>query len=68
VQIAFEYVRLEMDRHIVIDPALFRPAEVDALHGDSAKARAKLGWKPTCSLDEMIREMVDADLARIASS
>jgi GDPmannose 4,6-dehydratase len=67
-KIAFEYVRLEMDRHIVIDPALFRPAEVDALHGDSAKARAKLGWKPTCSLDEMIREMVDADLARIASS
>jgi len=57
-----------MDRHIVIDPALFRPAEVDFLHADARKARAKLGWEPAISLEEMIREMVDVDLERVASS
>lgn len=67
-KIAFDHVGLEMDRHIVIDPTLFRPAEVDVLRGNTDKARAKLGWKPTTSLEEMIREMVDADLGRIASS
>ena len=67
-RIAFEHAGLEMDRHIVIDPALFRPAEVDFLHADAGKARAKLGWEPAISLEEMIREMVDVDLERIASS
>jgi GDPmannose 4,6-dehydratase len=67
-RIAFEHAGLEMDRHIAINPALFRPADVDFLHGNAAKARAKLGWEPAISLEEMIREMVDADLVRIASS
>jgi GDPmannose 4,6-dehydratase len=53
-----------MDKHLVIDPAFFRPAEVDVLLGDSAKARKALGWKPEITLDQMIREMVDADLER----
>ena len=66
--IAFEHAGLEMDKHVVIDSALFRPADVDVLHGNPAKARAKLGWEPVISLEEMICEMVDADLARIASS
>jgi GDPmannose 4,6-dehydratase len=66
-RIAFEHVGLEMDRHIVIDQTLFRPAEVDVVNGNASKARAKLGWEPTISLEEMIREMVDADLARITS-
>jgi GDPmannose 4,6-dehydratase len=66
-RIAFEHVGLEMDRHIVIDQTLFRPAEVDVVNGNARKARAKLGWEPTISLEEMIREMVDVDLARIAS-
>src|SRR6185437_2276267 len=61
-RMAFEHVGLDMDRHIVIDPALLRPAEVHALLGNSAKAKAKLGWEPLISLEEMIREMVDADL------
>lgn len=65
-RIAFEHVGLEMEEHLVIDPALFRPAEVDVLLGDAAKARDRLGWSPTISLEEMIREMVDADLARLA--
>ncbi len=63
--IAFDHAGLDLDKHLVIDPALFRPAEVDVLLGNAAKARAKLGWEPTVTLDEMIREMVDADLARL---
>jgi len=57
-----------MDRHIVIDQTLFRPAEVDVVNGNARTARAKLGWEPTISLEEMIREMVEVDLERIASS
>jgi GDPmannose 4,6-dehydratase len=64
-RIAFDHVGLKMEDHLVIDPKLFRPAEVDVLLGDPAKAREKLGWKPKISLEEMIREMVDADLKRI---
>ena len=66
--IAFEHVGLKMDDHLVIDPDLFRPAEVEILLGDPAKAKAKLGWEATISLEEMIREMVDADLARHAAA
>ncbi|MEI9404204.1 GDP-mannose 4,6-dehydratase [Mesorhizobium argentiipisi] len=63
-RIAFEHVGLKMDDHLVIDPDLFRPAEVEILLGNPAKAKAKLGWEATISLEEMIREMMDADLAR----
>ena len=66
-QIAFEHVNLSMDKHLVIDPALFRPAEVDVLLGNPDKARAKLGWEPETSLEAMIIEMVDADMKRLAS-
>ena len=54
-----------MDDHVIIDPAFFRPAEVDILLGDASKAKAKLGWSPQTSLEEMILEMVEADLARL---
>jgi GDPmannose 4,6-dehydratase len=54
-----------MDKYIVIDPAFFRPAEVDVLLGNPAKAKEKLGWSPEISLEEMIVEMVEADLARL---
>ena len=64
-RIAFDHAGLDMDRHLVIDPAFFRPAEVDVLLGDSSKARKALGWQPEIDLDTMIREMVDADLARL---
>jgi len=53
-----------MDEHLVIDPGLFRPAEVEILLGNPGKAKAKLGWEATISLEEMIKEMVDADLER----
>jgi GDPmannose 4,6-dehydratase len=64
-KIAFDHAGLDMDKYIVIDPAFFRPAEVDVLLGDPAKAKEKLGWSPQTSLEEMIIEMVEADLARL---
>lgn len=64
VRIAFGHVGLNMDDHLVIDEKLFRPAEVDVLLGNPAKAKAKLGWEPEISLEEMIVEMVEADMER----
>jgi len=66
VQIAFEHVGLDWERHVVIDPAFLRPAEVDLLIGDPAKARRELGWEPKVSFEQMIRMMVDADVARLS--
>jgi GDPmannose 4,6-dehydratase len=48
-----------------VDPALFRRAEIDAVLGSAAKARAKLGWSPKTSLEELVAMMVDADLNRL---
>jgi GDPmannose 4,6-dehydratase len=62
--IAFKHVGLNYEDHIKIDPAYLRPAEVDVLHGNPAKAMAKLGWKAETSLEDMVSEMVEADLAR----
>jgi GDPmannose 4,6-dehydratase len=64
-KIAFDHAGLNMDKFVVIDPAFFRPAEVDVLLGNPAKAKEKLGWQPEISLEEMIVEMVEADLARL---
>jgi len=66
-RIAFAHLGLDMEKHVVIDPAFYRPAEVDILLGDASKARATLGWEPEIGLEELIREMVDADLERIKS-
>ncbi|KCZ99525.1 GDP-mannose 4,6-dehydratase [Hyphomonas oceanitis] len=65
-KIAFSHVGLALEDHLVIDPVLFRPAEVDVLLGNPAKAKAKLGWEPEVTLDQMIVEMVDADLKRLS--
>jgi GDPmannose 4,6-dehydratase len=66
VHIAFDYVQLDPEEFLVIDPELFRPAEVDVLQGDPTKAVQTLGWRPRISFEEMIHEMVDADLQRHA--
>lgn len=66
-RIAFAHVGLDHERHVVVDPAFFRPAEVDVLRGNAAKARAKLGWSARTSLEELIAMMVDADMRRVAS-
>ena len=47
---------------VSVDPAYFRPTEVDILIGDASKAKDKLGWKPTCDLQQMIEEMIKSDL------
>jgi GDPmannose 4,6-dehydratase len=64
-RIAFDHVGLDTEKHVVIDPAFYRPAEVEVLLGDSTKARATLGWAPKIALSELIREMVEADLNRL---
>lgn len=64
-RIAFAHAGLSMEDHLVIDPALFRPAEVDILLGNPAKAKARLGWEASTSLENMIVEMVDADVERL---
>lgn len=60
---AFQQVGLNYQDHVTIDPALFRPAEVDLLLGDSSLARKALGWKPVVSFENLVKEMVEADLA-----
>ena len=65
-RIAFRHVDLTMEDHLVIDQAFYRPAEVDVLLGNPAKAKAKLGWTPEIDLEQMIVEMVDADLDRLS--
>lgn len=64
-KIAFEHVGLDYEDHIVIDPKFYRPAEVDVLIGDPAKANAKLGWEPKTNIEDLITMMVDADLKRV---
>ncbi|WP_424137198.1 GDP-mannose 4,6-dehydratase [Roseomonas chloroacetimidivorans] len=63
-RIAFSHVGLNYEDFVKVDPAFLRPAEVDVLLGDPSKAKAKLGWSAETSLEEMITEMVEADLAR----
>ncbi len=64
-EIAFRHAGLKIDDHLYIDPALFRPAEVDMLLGDPSKAKRVLGWSAEVPLEAMITEMVDADLERL---
>ncbi|PXA83958.1 GDP-mannose 4,6-dehydratase [Caulobacter sp. D4A] len=61
-EIAFKHVGLNVEDHLIIDPEFFRPAEVDILLGDPAKAKKALGWEPEISLEQMIVEMVEADI------
>jgi GDPmannose 4,6-dehydratase len=63
VELAFDRVGLDWQGHVEIDPAYFRPAEVESLCGDPAKAREKLGWKAKTSFEELVALMVDGDMA-----
>ncbi len=63
VEIAFDHAGVAIEDHLVIDPTLLRPAEVEHLIGDASKARRVLGWEPEVNFDALIRMMVDADLA-----
>jgi len=65
---AFDYVGLDWERHVRADPTLLRPAEVEHLVGDAAKAERELGWRPRISFEELVAMMVDADLARLSAA
>ena len=65
---AFQLVGLDWEKYVVIDEKFHRPAEVDLLVGDSSKARAALGWQPTYNFDELIQDMVQADLKALESN
>jgi GDPmannose 4,6-dehydratase len=65
VATAFGCVGLDWQKHVIVDPALYRPAEVDLLVGDPAKAKRILGWTPAVTFEGLIREMVFADLDRL---
>lgn len=64
-RIAFEYVGLDYEKYVFIDPKFYRPAEVEVLLGNPAKAKAILGWEAKTSLDELMKMMMDADLVRV---
>lgn len=64
-RIAFDSVGLNYEDHVVIDPKFYRPAEVEVLLGNPAKAKAALDWEAHTSLEELIQMMMEADLARV---
>ena len=64
-RVAFEVVGLDYEQYVTIDEKYYRPAEVDALVGDASKAKSELGWAPTISFEQLIAEMVEADLTRL---
>src|SRR5262249_9942772 len=68
IEIAFARVDLDWQKHVGVDPALLRPAEVDHLLGDASKARRQLGWTPTIDFRHLVEMMVDADLERLSAS
>jgi GDPmannose 4,6-dehydratase len=68
IEIAFAHAGLDWERHVRVDPALLRPAEVEHLLGDSTKARQVLGWKPDVSFKQLVEMMVDADVRRLSST
>ncbi len=68
LEVAFDCAGLSWDGHVVIDPKFIRPAEVDLLIGDPAKAKKNLGWEPEVSFEDLIRMMVESDLKRLGKS
>jgi GDPmannose 4,6-dehydratase len=66
VETAFGHAGLDWQRHVRLDPALLRPAEVEHLIGDASKARTKLGWVPEVDFTRLVKMMVDEDLARLS--
>jgi GDPmannose 4,6-dehydratase len=59
---AFGHLNLDWKEYVEIDPLYYRPAEIDMLRGDAAKARRVLGWKPKVTFEALVRLMVDHDL------
>lgn len=68
IETAFSRLGLNYHDHVIIDPQLLRPADVETLLGDAAKARRKLGWSCQVKFKELVHEMVEADLRLLAGS
>lgn len=68
VNLAFALAEIDPAEHVVVDPALLRPAEVENLIGDASKARRVLGWKPKTSFEELIEMMWKSDLELVGSA
>ncbi len=66
-EVAFGHAGLDWKQHVVVDPKYFRPTEVDLLLGDASKAKRILGWEPTTRYEELVKLMVDADIASLKS-
>jgi GDPmannose 4,6-dehydratase len=64
--LAFATVGLDWEEHVIIDPALYRPTEIDGLVGDASRARIDLGWQPAVHFRDLVRMMTEADLALVA--
>jgi GDPmannose 4,6-dehydratase len=67
VRLAFAAADLDWEPYVVVDPRFYRPAEVDLLVGDPAKARTVLGWEPEISFEALVERMVRADLQRLST-
>ncbi len=67
-RLAFDAVGLDWEQHVVIDDRFLRPAEVDLLVGDPAKAHAVLGWQPEVDFPELVTMMVEADMNLVRKS
>lgn len=65
-RVAFEHVDLDWEKHVAADEAFMRPTEIAASKGDYTKAKADLGWEPRVTFEQLVQEMVDADLARLS--
>ncbi len=66
-EVAFGYADLDWKQYVIQDERLMRPAEVDLLVGDASKAGRELGWEPSVTFEELVKMMVDADLARLSA-
>ena len=68
VDVAFHHAGLDPGKYVKLDPRFLRPAEVDHLIGDAAKAKQELGWKPEVDFQQLVTMMVDADLERVSAA
>ena len=66
VDLVFRFADLDSDKHLVIDPQLYRPAEVDLLVGNPAKACTELGWSTRTQFTDLVWEMLEADCRALA--
>ena len=64
-EIAFSTVGLSLDDYVGIDPRFYRPAEVETLLGNPAKAKSELGWEPQVTFEQLVTMMVEEDLKRV---